>query len=104
MFSLASAGSTLEQTRDVMKTVNDYFRVKEKDAVEAVMTISGQNQPDGVRTSVWPLSSQRLEAAQPAGAEGCVVATGPCGVFTIRNARVFAFTPPRSSNGQCQGF
>jgi len=36
-------GSTLEQTKEVMGTVQKYFLNEEKDAVEAVMTVSGQN-------------------------------------------------------------
>ena len=37
-------GSTLEQTEAVMEKVRDQFQNKEKDAVESIMTISGQNQ------------------------------------------------------------
>jgi HAE1 family hydrophobic/amphiphilic exporter-1 len=37
-------GSTLEQTEAVMEKVRDQFLNKEKDAVDSIMTISGQNQ------------------------------------------------------------
>ena len=37
-------GSTLEKTEAVMQNVRDHFLNKEKDAVESIMTISGQNQ------------------------------------------------------------
>ena len=39
--ALLPANATLEQTEKVMKRVRDYFLEHEKDAVEAVMTISG---------------------------------------------------------------
>jgi len=35
------SGSTLEQTEEVLREVQDYFLTKEKDAVETVMTVSG---------------------------------------------------------------
>ncbi|MFN6887418.1 efflux RND transporter permease subunit, partial [Proteus mirabilis] len=35
------AGSTQEQTQDVLTQVNDYFNTKEKDVVKSVFTVSG---------------------------------------------------------------
>jgi HAE1 family hydrophobic/amphiphilic exporter-1 len=37
------SGSTLEQTEEVLKEVQDYFLTNERDAVDSVMTISGMN-------------------------------------------------------------
>jgi len=101
------SGSTLEQTRDVMKTVNDHFLVKEKDAVEGLMTISGQNQAGRgqnigmafVKLRDWKLRS-RSELKAVAVADRAMRAFSQ-----IRNARVFAFTPPAVIElGNAKGF
>jgi HAE1 family hydrophobic/amphiphilic exporter-1 len=41
--ALLPANSTLEQTEKIMVDIRDYFLVREKDAVESIMTISGSN-------------------------------------------------------------
>ncbi|MCX5841807.1 MAG: efflux RND transporter permease subunit [Deltaproteobacteria bacterium] len=101
------SGSTLEQTTEVMKVVQDHFIVGEKDAVEAIMTISGQNQAGRgqnigmafVKLRDWKLRS-RPELKAVAVADRAMRAFSK-----IRNARVFAFTPPAVVElGNSKGF
>ncbi len=93
---LLPANSTLEQTKDVLSQVRSHFQESEKDAVQAVMTISGiglagRGQNAGmafVRLKDWDLRD-RPDLKVPA------IAGRAMGVFsTIRNAMVFAFAPP----------
>ncbi|MBP8259908.1 MAG: efflux RND transporter permease subunit [Verrucomicrobia bacterium] len=93
---LLPANSTLEQTKAVLSQVRSHFQDNEKDAVQAVMTISGiglagQGQNAGmafVRLKDWDLRD-RPDLKVPA------IAGRAMGVFsTIRNAMVFAFAPP----------
>jgi HAE1 family hydrophobic/amphiphilic exporter-1 len=101
------ANSTLEQTKQVMDGVNDYFVNDEKDAVQSCMTISGinlsgQGQNAGlafVNLKDWKLrerADQRVDA----------VAGRAMRAFSqIRNAMVFAFPPPAVVElGQAKGF
>jgi HAE1 family hydrophobic/amphiphilic exporter-1 len=105
--ALLPPGSTLEQTRDVMKTVNDYFRVKEKDSVEAVMTISGQNQAgrgQNIGMAFIKLKDWKLRN-RPELRAGVVADRAMRAFSQIRNARVFAFTPPAVIElGSAKGF
>jgi HAE1 family hydrophobic/amphiphilic exporter-1 len=105
--ALLPPGSTLEQTRNVMETVKDHFLVKEKDAVECILTISGQNQAGRgqnigmafIKLKDWKLRSRpELKAG--------AVADRAMRVFSqIRNARVYAFTPPAVIElGNAKGF
>ncbi|HRZ45358.1 MAG TPA: efflux RND transporter permease subunit [Candidatus Paceibacterota bacterium] len=93
---LLPANSTLEQTKAVLSQVRSHFQDNEKDAVQAVMTISGiglagRGQNAGmafVRLKDWDLRD-RPDLKVPA------IAGRAMGVFsTIRNAMVFAFAPP----------
>ncbi len=93
---LLPANSTLEQTKAVLSQVRSHFQDNEKDAVQAVMTISGiglagQGQNAGmafVRLKDWDLRD-RPDLKVPA------IAGRAMGVFsTIRNAMVFALAPP----------
>jgi HAE1 family hydrophobic/amphiphilic exporter-1 len=105
--ALLPPGSTLEQTRDVMKTVNDYFRVKEKNSVEAVMTISGQNQAgrgQNIGMAFIKLKDWKLRN-QPELRAGVVADRAMRAFSQIRNAKVFAFTPPAVIElGSAKGF
>ena len=105
--ALLPSGSTLEQTRDVMKIVNDHFLVKEKDAVEGIFTMSGQNQSGRgqnigmafIKLKDWKLRNKpELRAS--------VIADRAMRAFSqIRNARVYAFTPPAVIElGNAKGF
>ncbi len=90
------ANSTLEQTEQIMKGVQNHFLEREKDAVESVMTVAGSNfagrgQNAGmafVRLRDWKLRDRpELKVTAVAGRA--------MGAFSqIRNALVFAFAPP----------
>jgi hydrophobe/amphiphile efflux-1 (HAE1) family protein len=105
--AMLPSGSTLEQTQEVMETVKKHFLTKEKDAVEAVMTISGQNQAGRgqnigmsyIKLKDWKLRTRR-ELKAPAVADRAMKAFAQ-----IRNAKVFAFPPPPVTElGNARGF
>jgi hydrophobe/amphiphile efflux-1 (HAE1) family protein len=89
-------GSTLEQTEAMMEKVRNQFLNKEKEAVDSIMTISGQNQSGRgqnigmayVRLRDWKLRDRReLRVA--------AVANRAMRAFSqMRNAMVFVFPPP----------
>ena len=105
--AMLPANSTLEQTQKIMEGVKIHFLEQEKDAVEAVMTVSGvsfsgRGQNSGlafVKLKDWNL---RNRADLKVGA----VAARAMGEFSkIRNAMVFAFAPPAVVElGQAKGF
>ena len=90
------SGSTIEQTGKVMKKVSDHFLANEKDAVEGILTSSGQNMSGRgqnigmawVKLKDWDLrrgSDLRVDA----------VVDRAMKVFSrYREAMVFAFAPP----------
>ncbi len=90
------SGATLEQTGEVSQQIQDYFLTKEKEAVEAVMTItgvgfSGRAQNNGmlfVRLKDWHLRERAdLKAKAVAG-------RAMRNLSQLRNAMVFTFQPP----------
>jgi len=105
--ALLPGNSTLEQTDQVMTTVRNYFLEKEKSAVDAVMTISGvsfsgRGQNAGlafVKLKDWKLRDRSDLKVGP-------VAGRAMKEFSqIRNAMVFAFSPPAVTElGQAKGF
>jgi HAE1 family hydrophobic/amphiphilic exporter-1 len=105
--ALLPPGSSLEQTRDVMKIVNDYFLVKEKDAVEGLMTISGQNQAgrgQNIGMAFIKLKDWKLRDRKDLKA-GAVADRAMRAFSQIRNAKVYAFTPPAVIElGNSKGF
>jgi len=105
--AMLPANSTLEQTLKVMDGVKDHFLNQEKDAVEAVMTVSGvsfsgRGQNSGlafVKLKDWDLRDRpELKVTAVAGRA--------MGAFSqLRNAMVFAFAPPAVVElGQAKGF
>jgi len=105
--TLLPSGSTLEQTQKIMDYVRDYFLSKEKDTVDSVMAISGQNMAGRgqnigmafVRLKDWKLRNRPEQRAN-------TLADRAMRVFSqIRNAQVFAFTPPAVIElGNAKGF
>jgi HAE1 family hydrophobic/amphiphilic exporter-1 len=89
-------GSTLEQTEAVLEKVRDQFLNKEKDAVESIMTISGQNMSgrgQNIGMGYIKLRDWKLRARQEL--KVTAVANRAMKAFSeIRNAMVFAFPPP----------
>ena len=90
------SGSTLEQSEAVMKKVRNYFMTDEKDAVESVMTVSGQNQSGRgqnigmafVKLKDWDLRKQSNLKAD-------AVADRAMKKFALyKEALVYAFSPP----------
>ncbi|MFA6222915.1 MAG: efflux RND transporter permease subunit [Desulfomonilaceae bacterium] len=105
--AMLPANSTLEQTEEVLKKVNNHFLVDEKDAVESCMTIagfsfSGSGQNMGlafVKLKDWELRD-RPDMKADALAGRAMEAFSK-----IRNAMVFAFPPPAVVElGQAKGF
>jgi len=101
------ANSTLDQTSAVMKEVSDHLLANEKETVEAVMTIcgvsfSGRGQNSGmafVKLKDWDL---RNRADLKVGA---LAGRSMARFSRIRNALVFAITPPAVSElGMSKGF
>jgi hydrophobe/amphiphile efflux-1 (HAE1) family protein len=89
-------GSTMEQTKEIMNQVQDYFKTREKDAVNSCMAIagagfSGAAQSNGmvfIRLKDW---KDRNKANQSAKA---IAGRAMMTFAKIRNARIFVFTPP----------
>jgi hydrophobe/amphiphile efflux-1 (HAE1) family protein len=105
--AMLPANSTLEQTKQVMEGVRDYFLITEKDAVEAVMAVSGvsfsgRGQNSGlafVKLKDWDLRDR------PNLKVGAVAGRAMGEFAKIRNAMVFAFAPPAVVElGQAKGF
>ncbi len=101
------AGSTLEQTEQVMTEVRQYLLVDEKEAVESCLTLagrgfSGTGQNAGlafVRLRDWELRNR------PDLKVDALVGRAMARFAKIRNARVFAFPPPAVVElGQAGGF
>jgi len=100
-------GSTLEQTKAVLEKVSDYYLTEEKDAVESVMTIAGfsyggRGQNNGIAFIQLKEWNERNRPELKAQA----VARRASGAFSkIKEAMVFAFTPPAVSElGTATGF
>ncbi len=107
VMGMLPANSTLEQTKQVMDGVRDYFLNEEKDAVEAVLTVSGisfsgRGQNSGlafVRLRDWDVRKRSDLRV------GAVAGRATMKFAQIRNAMVFAFAPPAVVElGQAKGF
>ncbi len=100
-------GSTLEQSESVMEKVRNYFMINEKDAVESMLTIAGQNQSGRsqnigmafVKLKDWDLRKQ-------ANLKADAVADRAMKQFALyKDALVFAFSPPSIIElGNAKGF
>ena len=105
--AMLPANSTLEQTDEVLGRVRDYFLEHEKEAVEAVFTVSGisfsgRGQNAGfsfIKLKDWDLRNR------PDLKVGAVAGRAMGEFSKIRNAMVFAFAPPAVVElGQAKGF
>ncbi len=99
-------GATLEQTKAIMKKVNDHLLTEEKDAVDSVMVISGFNfggrgQNNGlafINLKDWSVRDDSMRAQAIAGRLSAAFQKE-------KLAMVFAFTPPAVSElGNATGF
>jgi HAE1 family hydrophobic/amphiphilic exporter-1 len=101
------ANSSLEQTKQVMDGVNDYFLNHEKDSVKSVMTISGVNlSGQGQNAGLAFVDLKDWKLRERADLRVDAVAGRAMQAFSqIRNAMVFAFPPPAVVElGQAKGF
>jgi len=105
--ALLPAGSTLEQTEEVLAQVRRHFEEKEKEAVESVFTIAGRGfagvaQNSGfafIKLRDWELRNR------PDLKVTAVVARAMQEFAQIRNARAYAFAPPAVRElGRSAGF
>ena len=104
---LLPAGSTLEQTEEVMAQVRRHFEEKEKDAVESVFTITGRGFAGVAQNSGFAFIKLRdWELRDRPGLKVTAVVGRAMKEFSkIRNARAFAFAPPAVRElGQSGGF
>jgi HAE1 family hydrophobic/amphiphilic exporter-1 len=105
--ALLPANSTLEQTREVMKSVGNYFRENEKDTVADCTTISGLNLSGrGQNAGVAFLMLKDWKARNRPELKVNALAGRAMAAFSrIKNAMVFAFPPPAVIElGQAKGF
>jgi len=109
LFSLIQlpSGATQERTLEVLGQVERHFLETEKNAVSSIFTVAGfsfagSGQNTGIAFVQLKDWSQRKGAEQRAG----VIAQRAMGAFSqIKNAMVFAFTPPAVMElGNASGF
>ncbi len=101
------SGSTLEQTQAVMEKVRDHFLNTEKEAVQSILTIAGQNQSgrgQNIGMAFIKLKDWDLRDRKDLRVEALVSrATRVFGQY--RQAQVFAFAPPPIIElGNAKGF
>ncbi|NMC61805.1 MAG: efflux RND transporter permease subunit, partial [SAR324 cluster bacterium] len=105
--ALLPANSTLEQSKEVLNQVSNYLLEKEKDAVEAVMAISGASfSGRGQNSGMAFVKLKDWELRNHSNLKVNALAKRAMGAFSqIRNAAVFAFAPPAVIElGQATGF
>ncbi|MHC1743563.1 MAG: efflux RND transporter permease subunit [Syntrophobacteraceae bacterium] len=109
MFVMATlpAGSTLEQTEEVMTQVRGHFLEDEKQAVRSIFTLAGRSfSGTGQNVGLAFVQLKDWSLRQRADQKVTALVGRAMGKFmTIRNARVFAFPPPAVLElGQAGGF
>ncbi len=94
--ALLPAGSTLEQTEQVLAEARDYFLQQEQEAVDSVMTLAGQSfSGGGQNTGMGFVRLRDWELRDRPDLKVDALANRAMGRFSqIRNAMVFAFAPP----------
>jgi len=105
--AMLPANSTLEQTKEVMNQVNNYFLDREKDAVESSMAISGMNfSGQGQNAGLAFIKLKDWKLRDRADLKVTPLAGRAMAEFSkIRNAMVFAFAPPAVVElGMSKGF
>jgi multidrug efflux pump len=100
-------GATQDRTERVLKEVSDHFLGNEKDAVEGVMTVSGFSfMGQGQNVGLAFVRLKDFTARKRADLAAHAVAGRAMGRFVrIRDAQVFALTPPAIQGmGSSSGF
>jgi HAE1 family hydrophobic/amphiphilic exporter-1 len=99
--------STLEQTREVMSTLNEYFQTREKDSVKSCLMVSGVNfagQGQNVGMGFVDMRDWKLRQ-DPRLRVDAVARRAMIEFSKLRNARVYVFAPPAVVElGQAAGF
>ena len=101
------AGSTLEQTKQVMDQIRNHFMGDEKEAVEGIFTLAGRGfSGSGQNVGLGFVKLKDWELRPGANLKVNALAGRAMAKFAkIRNARVFAFPPPAVSElGRAGGF
>ncbi|CAG9260164.1 efflux RND transporter permease subunit [Paraburkholderia unamae] len=101
------AGAMNARTRDVLKTVTDYYLTKEKDAVEGVMAIEGYGfGGSGQNAGMVFVRLKDFEARKSANLSAQEVAQRASAAFAaIGDAQVYALLPPAIDGmGTSNGF
>lgn len=90
------SGSTLEQSETVMEKVRNYFMANEKDAVESIMTVAGQNQSGrGQNIGMAFVKLKDWDLRKKANLKAEAVADRAMREFALyKEALVYAFSPP----------
>jgi HAE1 family hydrophobic/amphiphilic exporter-1 len=90
------SGSTLEQSETVMEKVRNYFMTNEKDAVESIMTVAGQNQSGrGQNIGMAFVKLKDWDLRKKANLKAEAVADRAMKEFALyKEALVYAFSPP----------
>jgi hydrophobe/amphiphile efflux-1 (HAE1) family protein len=94
--AMLPAGSTMEQTQEVLNQVRDYFLNDEKKAVEGCFTVAGRGfSGAGQNTGLGFVMLKDWHDRPGANLKVNAIAGRAMARFAqIRNARVFAFPPP----------
>jgi hydrophobe/amphiphile efflux-1 (HAE1) family protein len=105
--AMLPAGSTLEQTEEVMDQVRNHFLVDEKEAVESCFTLAGRGfSGTGQNVGLGFVKLKDWGLRHRADLKVNALMKRAMGKFSkIRNARVFAFPPPAVMElGRAGGF
>jgi HAE1 family hydrophobic/amphiphilic exporter-1 len=105
--AMLPAGSTLEQTEQVLDQVRSYFLVEEKEAVKSCFTIAGSGfSGAGQNVGMAFIMLKDWDLRKRADLKVNALVGRAIGKFSkIRNAMVFAFAPPAVRElGQAGGF
>ncbi len=100
-------GATQDRTERVLKDVSDHFLQNEKDGVEGVMTVSGFSfMGQGQNVGLAFVRLKEFASRKRADLAAHAIAGRAMGRFmTIRDAQVFALTPPAIQGmGSSSGF
>ncbi|MFA7294128.1 MAG: efflux RND transporter permease subunit, partial [Candidatus Omnitrophota bacterium] len=96
VMSTLPAGSTLEQTETVMEKVRNYFLANEKEAVDSIMTVAGQNQAGrGQNIGMAFVKLKDWDLRKKANLKAEAVADRAMKDFALyKEALVYVFSPP----------
>ena len=100
-------GSTMEQTKQVLARISDHLLTEEKESIESVLSIAGFNfgSPRPERRRGLGAPQAVVRAHGPRLRADAVTARVQKALGPIKEANVFAFTPPAVTElGNANGF